>query len=189
MTDLSLDEIDRKIIALLQEDPTITHSQIAKELDRSQPAIGARIKKMTDKGVLATQIGVDFAAHDVGAMLNLVIVEMDTSQPDQVFSMAKHCPYMLNAVKLSGEYNIMLFLACSSLKRLDCLMDQHFRNKSYIKKIRMDLVTGISKKLILPYDFGAESFENPHDPCDFTSCPYCQQQIAAKRTEKTQLLN
>ncbi len=185
MSDPSLDEIDRKIISLLQEDSTKTHSQIAKELDRSQPAIGARIKKMIDKGILATQIGVDFAAHDVGALLNLVIVLLDTSQPDEVFSMVKHCPYMLNALKLSGEFNIMLFLSCSSLKRLDCLLDQHFRNKSYIKKLQMNLCTGLAKKLILPYDFGAESFENPHDPCDFTSCPYCSQQLVANKTEKT----
>ena len=57
-----LDNIDKSIIALLQENPAITHSDIAKKLNRSQPAIGARIKKLNDKGILDTQIGVNFQA-------------------------------------------------------------------------------------------------------------------------------
>ncbi|MHA1618079.1 MAG: Lrp/AsnC family transcriptional regulator, partial [Promethearchaeota archaeon] len=71
-----LDDIDKSIIKILQDDPNITHSQIAKELSRSQPAIGARIKKLTEKGILATQIGVDFSNPEINSSLNLVKVEM-----------------------------------------------------------------------------------------------------------------
>ena len=76
-----IDEIDKNIIEMLQSKPSITHSEIAKKLDRSQPAIGARIKKLEDKGILATQIGVNFNQIDI---LNLIKVEISTSNPNEI---------------------------------------------------------------------------------------------------------
>ncbi len=165
---------------MLQVDPNITHSSIAKQLNRSQPAIGARIKKLTDQGILATQIGVDFSSTEINSYLNLVKIEMTTSKPDEVFEMTKHCPYIINALKMSGEYNILMFMACSSLKRLDVVLDRHFRNQSYVKKIRMDLITSYAKSFIIPVDFSAENFENASDICDVSTCNYCQKVTSLK---------
>lgn len=181
-----IDDIDKAIIDMLQKNPSITHSQIAKELDRSQPAIGARIKKLTESGILATQIGVDFSNPDVNSVLNLVKVEMTTTNPEDVFALSKVCPYIINALKMSGEYNILMFMACSSLKRLDTILDRHFRNKEYVRKIRMDLITSYAHPLILPVDFTAENFENPDDPCNVTTCPHCEA-ILAKHKSKTKV--
>ncbi|TFH31180.1 MAG: Lrp/AsnC family transcriptional regulator [Promethearchaeota archaeon] len=169
-----LDDIDKSIIKILQGDPGITHSQIAKELDRSQPAIGARIKKLMDKGILATQVGVDFSNPEINSALNLVKVEMGTTRPEDVFAMAEVCPYIINALKISGEYNILLFMACSSLKRLDTILDRHFRNKDFVRKIRMDLITSYAHPFILPVNFDTENFEDPEDPCNITTCPHCE---------------
>ena len=43
---LKLDDVDRQIITLVQEDPHITHTQIAEKINRSQPTVGMRIKKL-----------------------------------------------------------------------------------------------------------------------------------------------
>jgi DNA-binding Lrp family transcriptional regulator len=43
---LKLDDIDRKIITLVQGDPNLTHTQIAEQINRSQPTVGMRIKKL-----------------------------------------------------------------------------------------------------------------------------------------------
>jgi Lrp/AsnC family transcriptional regulator, leucine-responsive regulatory protein len=179
-----LDDIDKSIIRILQKDPSVTHSQIAKELDRSQPAIGARIKKLSEKGILATQIGVDFSNPEISASLNLVKVEMTTTRPEEVFEMAKVCPYIINTLKISGEYNILMFMACSSLKRLDMILDRHFRNKEHVRRIRMDLITSYSLPFILPVNFNSENFERPDDPCGENSCPHCEVRATVKSKKK-----
>ncbi|MHA1775175.1 MAG: hypothetical protein DRO88_04460 [Promethearchaeia archaeon] len=179
-----LDDIDKAIINMLQKDPSITHSQIAKKLDRSQPAIGARIKKLNENGILATQIGVDFSNPDVNSVLNLVKVELTTSNPEDVFALSKVCPYIINALKTSGEYNVLMFMACSSLKRLDTILDRHFRNKEYVRKIQMDLITSYAHPFILPVDFMSENFENPDDPCKITTCPYCETLLSKEKDKK-----
>ena len=169
-----IDDIDKRIIEILQNSPNITHSQIAKNLDRSQPAIGARIKKLSEKGVLATQIGVDFSKDLVSSSLNLVKIEMSITSPQIVFDMVDSCPYIINALKLSGDYNIMIFMACSSLKRLDIILDKHFRNKDNVRKIKMDIITDFAAPFILQVDFTIENFDKPDELCGIISCPYCE---------------
>lgn len=165
-----IDDIDKSIIEMLQKDSSITHSDIAKELDRSQPAIGARIKKLSDKGVLATQIGVDFNKIQE---LNLVKIELETSKPQEILEMAEFCPYIINILKLSGKSNLMIFMACSSLKRIDYIVDKRFRTNEFIHSVRMDLITGLSKKFVLPIAFCIEDFEDPTSPCECCQdCPY-----------------
>ena len=55
-----IDKIDREIIDLLQDDPHLTHMEIAKKVKRSQPTIGMRISKLEEKGLLEVQRGVNF---------------------------------------------------------------------------------------------------------------------------------
>ncbi len=99
---------------------------------------------------------------------------MSITKPQIVFDMVNFCPYIINAIKLSGDYNIMIFMACSSLKRLDIILDKHFRNKDYVRKIKMDLITDFAAPFILPVDFTIENFDKPDELCAIESCPYCE---------------
>ena len=57
---LKLDEIDRQIISLVQKDPALTHTEIADQINRSQPTVGMRIKKLEKSGILQFQPGINF---------------------------------------------------------------------------------------------------------------------------------
>ena len=47
-----IDSIDIQILQILQKDGRSTASDIAKKVDLSVPAVGERIKKLTDKGII-----------------------------------------------------------------------------------------------------------------------------------------
>lgn len=158
----NLDDIDKNIITMLQNDPSTTHSKMAHNLSRSQPAIGARVKKLTKSGILGIQMGINFQQVPE---YNLVKVEMSCSNPEEVFRIADECPYIINVFKLSGNRNLMVFLACSSLKRIDSIVDQHFRRLECIHNIHMDLVTKIAKKMILPLVFSVDDFKDTLESC------------------------
>jgi len=96
---LKLDDIDRKIISLIQQEPNLTHTQIAKKINRSQPTVGMRIKKLEKSGILQFQPGINFKKVE----LFLAKVELKTKNPEEILEMAKFCPFMRNAFRLSGE--------------------------------------------------------------------------------------
>ena len=169
---LKLDEIDKKIIALIQGDPNITHSEIAEIVERSQPTIGMRIKKLKESGVLKIQAGLNFKTVDI----YLAFVNIKTDDPETIMEQASHCPFMMNAYKLSGEYNILLTLASTSLEKLDGMVNSHFRIKSKIHSVKMEVVTDIANDLVLPINFALQ------DELDPTSgeCKYCLEFLEKK---------
>ena len=149
---LKLDDIDRKIITLVQGDPNLTHTQIAEKIDRSQPTVGMRIKKLEKEGILQFQPGVNFKRID----LFLAAVELNTKRPDEILEMAKFCPFMLNAFRLSGSHNIMILLTSSKLDKLDNIVNYHFRSDPAVTSVSMNMITEIAKDFILPVDFESE---------------------------------
>ncbi len=168
---LKLDDIDRQIISLVQENPSLTHTQIAENINRSQPTVGMRIKKLEKDGVLQFQPGINFKKVD----LFLATVEVNTRKPDEIIEMAKFCPFILNAFRLSGEHNICVLLASSKLDKLDNIVNYHFRNNPDIHSCSMEVVTEISKDLILPIDFDSEE----HNPSLEEGCgAKCKVKIA-----------
>ena len=170
---LKLDEIDRQIITLIQEDPNLTHTQIAEKINRSQPTVGMRIKKLEKEGILQFQPGINFKKVD----LFLATVELNTKKPDEILEMARYCPFMLNAFRLSGEHNICILLASSKLEKLDKIVNYHFRNNPDVLSTSMEIVTEIAKDFILPVDFDSEL----HDPTEEDGCgPKCKWRKAKK---------
>ena len=170
---LKLDDIDRQIISIVQEDPNITHTDIAEKINRSQPTVGMRIKKLEKSGVLVFQPGINFKKVN----LFLATVEVKTKDPDEVMDMAKCCPFMLNAFRLSGEHNISILLASSKLDKLDNIINYHFRRNPDIGSVSMEIVTDIAKDFILPIDFDSED----HNPTLEDGCgEKCKYKIAKK---------
>lgn len=152
---LKLDDIDKQIITLIQEDPSYTHTQIAEKINRSQPTVGMRIKKLEKNGILQFQPGINFRLVNI----HLATVEINTKNPDEIFEMAKCCPFMINAFKLSGDHNICIFLASTELSKLDNIINYHFRSNPDVQSVSMELVTEIAKDLILPIDFSSDEYE------------------------------
>lgn len=173
---LRLDEVDRQIISLLQDQPNLTHTQIAEKIKRSQPTVGMRIKKLEKSGVLQIQPGINFKKVD----LFLAKVDIKTRNPEEILEMARSCPFMLNAFKLSGEVNISILLASSKLDKLDNVVNYHFRSNPDVQNASMELVLDISKDFILPIDFDSED----HNPTLEDGCgEKCKWRIAKKLKE------
>jgi len=171
---LKLDDVDRKIITLVQEHPGLTHTEIAEKIDRSQPTVGMRIKKLEKSGILQFQPGINFKKVE----LFLATVEVNSKNPSEILDMARCCPFMLNAFRLSGAHNICILLASSKLEKLDAVVNYHFRNNPDVSMASMEVVTEIAKDFILPIDFDSEV----HEPNDEVGCgEKCKYKLAKKQ--------
>jgi len=150
---LGMDEIDQQIVQLIQEDPNLTHTEIATHVNRSQPTIGMRIRKLEDAGVLHFQAGINIKETE----LYLSRCDISTSNPEKIIEMAKNCPYMINVFRLSGEWNISLLLASLKLDDLDKIVNNHFRNDKEVYKMKMEIITDISEHYVIPLNILFES--------------------------------
>lgn len=151
----SIDKIDRYILDLLRYDPEITHSAIADKVGRSQPAIGKRIKKLEKKGLLSYQVGP--SVKDFGYVF--IKIDIQTKDPEKILKIAKKCPFMPIAFKLTGENNINIIAYGYDLKFLSNLLSDHFKNEEEVKSIKYEVILNANEDLVLPIDLNIHNCE------------------------------
>jgi Lrp/AsnC family transcriptional regulator, leucine-responsive regulatory protein len=146
---LNIDEIDKNIIELIQQQPTLTHTEIAKKVNRSQPTIGMRIRKLENNGVLKFQAGINIRNLD----LIFARVDLQTLDAEDILDLVRKCPYMLNAFRLSGTSNISIFMVSDKLGELDTIVNNHFRKNPNVIAVHIDIVSEMLKDFVLPFEF------------------------------------
>ena len=155
-------DIDKSIIDLVQKKPNLTHTEIAKQVKRSQPTIGMRIRKLEEMGILKYQAGITLKNRD----LCFARVDIQTNNPQASFKMVKKCPFMLNAFSLSGNKNISILIVGFNLKVLEKIVNYHFRSNPIVTEVQMDLIVDVADDLVLPLNFNIEHTKN---------CPVCNE--------------
>ncbi|GAH52611.1 unnamed protein product [marine sediment metagenome] len=112
---LGIDDADYKIIEMLEKDADVTHSKIAREIEKSQPAVGARIIKLERKHLLTKQVGFNLKKVDI----KTAIVFVSTKDVEVVVNKIRQCPFVNHAFKISGEFNLLCFIAASDLQTIE----------------------------------------------------------------------
>lgn len=148
----NIDDIDRSIIEIVQKQPNLTHTEIAKRVNRSQPTVGMRIRKLEETGVLKFQAGINIKTAD----LILARAEIQTQNTVEIEQMVKQCPYMINAFRLSGENNLSVMIVGFKFSDIENIVNNHFRRNPNVQKVVLDVVTGVVNDFILPFNLNFE---------------------------------
>ncbi|MFQ5801096.1 MAG: Lrp/AsnC family transcriptional regulator, partial [Candidatus Hydrothermarchaeales archaeon] len=131
-----LDNKDREVISLLEENPTLSQREIAEHLGLSQPSVGMRLKKLKESGAISFQAGVDLRKYG----LYLAKVEITTKEPSKVLNFFKDCPYFLNGMAMSGRNNLSLFLMGEDLSSIEAIVNTHLRANPDIDNVDFDVI-------------------------------------------------
>ncbi|MFX1365679.1 MAG: Lrp/AsnC family transcriptional regulator [Promethearchaeota archaeon] len=157
---IGIDDIDCKIMELIQKEPNLTHTEIAGFVNRSQPTIGMRVKKLEKLGILKYQAGINIKVAD----LQFARVDILSRNPRKIFKIVRRCPFMLTAFRLSGNNNISIIIAGLSLKDLDHVVNHHLRGNPEISNVHMDIIEDVADDFVLPidlnFDFSKIELEN-----------------------------
>ncbi|MFX1412098.1 MAG: Lrp/AsnC family transcriptional regulator [Promethearchaeota archaeon] len=152
---LSIDDDDKKIIEMIEKDPDITHSDIAKEIEKSQPAVGARIIKLERKNLLTKQVGFNVKNVDI----KVAIVYISTKDVENIVEKIKNCPFINHAFKISGEFNVLCFIAASDLQTIEKLVDLCFRRDPNVINVKTNILIESIHDFVVPIDFSIEKFD------------------------------
>jgi DNA-binding Lrp family transcriptional regulator len=158
---LGIDDDDYKIIEMMEKDPDITHSKIAREIEKSQPAVGARIIKLERKHLLTKQVGFNVKLVD----LKVAIVFVATKDVENVVRKIERCPFINHAFKISGEFNLLCFVAASDLQTIEKLVDLCFRKDPNVINVKTNILIDSVHDFVIPIDFQIEKFDFHSNVC------------------------
>jgi len=152
-----LDEIDRKILVLLQRDARATNTAIAQAVGLSAPSVLERIRKMEARGVIKSyRAVVDSAA--VGKPITAFIRVASDAAPGaydefvKSIAAASRDPEVLECHSVAGEDCFIFKVKVASPTDLEMLLAR-LRNTTRIgRTVSMIVLSTLKEETILPID-------------------------------------
>ena len=117
-----MDATDRKILAILQEDASLSVADVAAKVNLSQTPCWRRIQKLTDSGVITKRVAlVDPDALGLGLT---VFVEIETGDHSQEwlgkFARAiRDMPEVMEIYRMAGDVDYMLRITVPNMAAVD----------------------------------------------------------------------
>ncbi len=163
---LDLDDRDNTILSLLQKSQSISQEEIAQRIKLSQPSVGARIRKLQEKGILARMNGVNFSI----VKLFLAKVDINATDTKAILAEFKDCPFFVNGLVTSGRYNLCLFFTATDLKRLEGIVNHHLRSNPKVRETEMNIIISTAKDLVLPMNIDYDNEKQINCPQHCKDC-------------------
>jgi Lrp/AsnC family transcriptional regulator len=118
----ALDELDRNILALLQEDASLALEEIARRVGASKTPVWNRIRKMKDRGIIQREVAI-IDPEKVG-LESCFFVLIRTSQHDagwleRFLRAVQSRPEVLEAHRLAGDIDYILKVRVPNAKAYD----------------------------------------------------------------------
>lgn len=117
-----MDHTDRKILHLLQQDSTLSLSDLAEQVNLSSTPCWKRVKKLQDEGIIKSRVAL-IDAHKVDLGVS-VFVHIKTQQHDKVWlqNFAKQIlafDEIMECYRMAGEWDYLLRVVAKDIAAFD----------------------------------------------------------------------
>jgi len=118
-----LDDVDLRILRMLQEDARTPFSRVAKEVGVSEATVHMRVKKLKELGVLrGFQALVDPSSVGKG-LTAITLIKADPMKYAEILERLKSIPDVYEVYDVTGEYDAVVKLRSGSREELASLID------------------------------------------------------------------
>ena len=116
---MKIDNINKKILYILQKDARITYKEIANELKRSETTIRDRIKAMERAGIIQGYTAlIDKTALGLNFFAMIFANPVTSSELDNITDKLKKVKNVLRVYQISGNKRLAIFMVAPSYKEL-----------------------------------------------------------------------
>ncbi len=119
-----MDQIDRKLIAILQQNARMPLKAIAAQVFLSAPAVSARIEKLEAQKLIQgyhAEIDQQKLGYHIVAFISL---ELSAQQKPEFYPFIAECPNVLECNCVTGVYSMLIKVAFPSTQELDRFIGQ-----------------------------------------------------------------
>ena len=134
----SLDDIDRKILALLQRDARMTNAAVGEEVNLSAPSVFERIRKLEERGVIkgyAAQVDPSALGKGLTAFIRVTIADDEQYAAGEEAMRAD--PDVLECYHVAGEDCFLLKTTVRDPAELDALLRRIRANTTVQRSVTM----------------------------------------------------
>jgi Lrp/AsnC family transcriptional regulator, leucine-responsive regulatory protein len=138
-----LDEIDRQILTLLQDDGRISNAELARRIDLSPPATYMRVKSLEEQGYVRRYVALlepEKAGYDLMCFVQ-VTLQLHSLEQIQTFRRAiQGMSEVLECHHVTGEYDYLLKVAVHNRKELEIFLLERLTPVPGVARIHTSMV-------------------------------------------------
>ncbi|MBM7342197.1 MULTISPECIES: AsnC family transcriptional regulator [Erwiniaceae] len=121
---MALDDIDRRLLALLQTDARTPIKALAEQIGLSAPAAAERLRRLEDRGVIRA-FTVEVDAHALGYSLQAIVrIKPLPGKLHEVQKLLEAIPELAECDKVTGDDCFIARLHLRSIEHLDFILDR-----------------------------------------------------------------
>jgi Lrp/AsnC family transcriptional regulator, regulator for asnA, asnC and gidA len=125
---VQIDQLDKKILASLQEDGRKSILEIAKDLDVTRATVHARIAKLKESGViLGSKVVIDYRALGFGVSAYVGIRLSDKARNVAVRDALMSIPGVVEIHAITGSYNMFAKVTVKDVSALHDLLTNEMK--------------------------------------------------------------
>jgi Lrp/AsnC family leucine-responsive transcriptional regulator len=143
-----LDDIDRRILNVLQVDASHTNAELAELVHVSPPTCLRRVKQLTENGVIARQVAI-VSPEQVGARLTAIVeITLDVQAADRMEEFERAVAgeaAVLQCYRVSPGPDFVLVVQVSDMPAYHALAHRLFTTHSNVRNVKAYFSTFRSK--------------------------------------------
>lgn len=114
-----MDEIDKKLVSLLQKNARMPLKALAEQVFLSSPAVSARIERLEKAHIIdayEAKVNKQILGYIITAFINL---EIEPAQKTEFYPFVQNCPNVLECNCVTGNYSMLMKVAFKNTEELD----------------------------------------------------------------------
>jgi Lrp/AsnC family leucine-responsive transcriptional regulator len=143
-----LDDIDRRILTILQTDASQTNAQLAAQVHVSPPTCLRRVKTMTDSGIIQRQVAI-VAPDKVGSSLSAIVeITLDVQAAERMAEFEKLADTeaaVLQCYRVSPGPDFVLIVQVADMPAYHELAHRLFTAHANVRNVKTYFATHRSK--------------------------------------------
>lgn len=151
---MNFDSIDRQILLILREDGRASHAALAKAVGLSAPAVGERVRKLEQSGVISgyrAVLDADAVGLDICAFV--AIAPQPRKPATELVERLLSLPEIEELHAVAGNYAYIAKVRVASTQALDGFLDRLFMMDGVERtETTMVLRTNAERPMHLPFD-------------------------------------
>ncbi len=148
-TESELDDLGRKLLAVLQEDARLSFSALGRRVGLSPPAVAERVRRMEQAGLITGYRAMVDPASAGLAITAFLRVLCSGERYQAVRQLAADLPDVLECHHVTGEDCFFIKVAVPSVEALEMVVDRFRAHGRTISSVALSAVVG-GKEIVPP---------------------------------------
>lgn len=144
----TLDDIDRKILDILQEDSMISVKDIAQQVGLSFSPTYERIRAMKQAGIITRYVAIldpEKVGFEIMSYCNITLKEQSGKKLTEFEDKIRKEPNVLEVISLSGTYDYMIKVVARNIKEYNAFLTTVLANMPNIGQYHSHIVLEVVK--------------------------------------------